>query len=255
LKSIQKKIPFAFILFIAALVGNRVVCADGNPNDFIHSRTYFGVVGTLINVSDSGLFNGTSYSRVDTPQYEVDLIPALARNIGYGILAGHREEAYALEVSFWQSNLPASFGPANLGSPSGQTAVIGSTYNETAVYDSVNVSFKRYFITESHFQPFVNLGVSFPWITVPNAAADGSLNTPDIGSVTFAGLGLDLGIGAEYYLNPNISFVAGAYQRWASFNEFKGFASQYYQLAQADGSTNGDGSGFVFELGTTVGFQ
>jgi hypothetical protein len=116
----------------------------------------------------------------------------------------------------------------------------------------VNVDFKRYFLTELPLQPFISLGVSFPWIVVSNASSDGSGN---IGAATFAGLGLNLGIGTEYYLTPNVSFVGGVCQRWASFDQFKGFGNQYANLAQYGSPSSNEGSGLNFTIGTTLGFQ
>ncbi len=200
-----------------------------NPADYLHSRTYVGLVATSVSVNTNGEFSGLNYSRIDYPYYEVDLIPAISQNFGYGVLIGHREEAWAGELSFWQSNHNATFGPGTITSPSGGSVDLTQQYKQTATYNSVNIDFKRYFFTEQQLQPFLNLGVSFPWIVVNDAAIDGYGN---IGNLTLAGLGLNLGIGAEYYLTPNLSLVAGAYERWASFDEFRGSQPQYNQIAQ-----------------------
>lgn len=241
------------ILLGLALSGLTISGARGdqNPGDYLHTRTYIGLVGTSISVNNTGEFTGQTYSRSNTP-YEVILIPSIAQNFGFGLLAGHREEAYAMELSYQQSNHTASFGPASLGSVSGSSSSFSSAVQDSAVYYAVNVDFKRYFLTELQLQPFIDVGVSFPWIVVSNAAEDGSGN---VGSATFAGLGMNLGIGAEYYLTPNISFVGGVHQRWASFDQFKGFASQFANLAQYGSNTSNEGSGLNFTVGTTLGFQ
>jgi hypothetical protein len=118
----------------------------------------------------------------------------------------------------------------------------------------VNVDFKRYFFTEQQLQPFLNLGVSFPWIVINNAAMDAYGNNS---ALTLAGLGFNLGIGAEYYLTPNISFIANACQRWASFDEFKGSQLEYNQITEYGNGkpTSDEGSGLIFEVGTTLGFE
>ena len=205
-------------------------------------------MGTSVSISKDGEFTGSHYSRVDDP-YEMTVIPSLDQNFGFGGLFGHREEAYALEISYWQSNHLASFGPATLSGPWG-TQYFSGTAQEIAVYHSVNVDFKRYFLTELQLQPFASLGVCFPWIDIPNASANST--TGGFGNATVAGLGLDLGIGAEYYLTPNISFTAGAYERWASFDQFKGLAGQYGQIGN---SPSDDGSGLTFAVGATIGIQ
>ncbi len=241
------------VILLLALFFNSNVRAD-SPSDYLHTRTYFGVVLNSVSVDNSGEFSGLNYSRVDNPAYEVDLMPAISQSFGYGVLIGHREEAWAGELSFWQSNHNATFGPGSFVSPSGQSTTFTQQYQSTAVYYSVNIDFKRYFFTEQQLQPFLNLGVSFPWIVVNNAAIDGYGN---IGNLTLAGLGFNLGVGAEFYLTPNVSFVGDVCQRWASFDEFRGLQSEYNQINQfGNGNpTSDEGSGLIFAIGTTLGFE
>ncbi len=253
MKLVRKTWILSLAILSLAFSFTAKVFAD-SPSDYLHTRTYIGVVVTSVSVNTSGEFSGLNYSRVDAPAYEVDLIPALSQNFGFGVLIGHREEAWAGELSFWQSNHNATFGPGTLTSSSGGSLDLTQPYQGTATYSSVNVNFKRYFFTEQQLQPFLNFGVSFPWIMINNAAIDGYGN---VSSLTLAGLGFNLGIGAEYYLTPNLSFVGGAYQRWASFDEFKGSQPEYNQLAQfGNGApTSDEGSGLIFEIGTTLGFE
>jgi hypothetical protein len=246
---------FQFLVLVIGLVffdNLNVAWADGNPGDYLHSRTYIGVVGTSISVNNTGLFSGTNYSVANTPAYDLSLIPSLEQGFGWGILFGHREEVYALEVSYWQSSHTATFGPGVIGSSYGSPTTFTSSFSGTAVYNSINVDFKRYFLTELQFQPFLDLGVSYPWITVNDADIDGSGNPWPL---TLEGLGLNLGIGVEYYINTDISVIAGAYQRWTSFGQFTGSQTQANTLSLYGTNTSEDGSGLNFAVGTTVGFE
>ena len=248
-------VPLGLFLLVVS-----VARGEGNPNDYLHTRTYVGVLGTSVEVNRSGLFNGQNYSRVNNPSYEVDLIPSIDQNFGYGFFIGHREEAYALELSYWQSNHSASFASSGVTSVAVTSPVSVDRAQDLAVYNSVNLDFKRYFLTELQIQPFINLGVSFPWITVSHAsaAADPSASQINYGNLTLAGLGLDLGIGVEYYLTPNFSVMGGGYERWVSFDQSRSSASPYAQynpLSINGNATNDDGSGLIFMVGTTVGFQ
>jgi hypothetical protein len=253
--------PWAAAFLVSALVGPLLADTE-NPGDYLHSRTYVGVVATSVSVG-SGVFNNLDYSAVQTPQYEIDLLPALAQNFGFGILAGHREEAYALEVSFWQSNHTATFGGGSIVVPSptgsGTSTAAVPAYSETATYNSINLTFKRYFLTKIDLQPFVAVGVVFPWVTIPDGATTWNpqdTNKEEFANLTVAGLGLNLGLGLEYYLSPNLSFVGGGYYRFSSFNQYKSFAYGYNPISQMTaGPTDLSANGLVFELGTTVGFQ
>ena len=256
---IPQKICSALLLCVLFFPASRAL-AD-NPNDYLHTRTYVGIMGTSVSVDDSTLFNGKNYARVDRPYnslkpadplYEIDLIPKLDQGFGFGFLIGHREEAYAVELIYWQSSHNASFGPASLSSSTSSTVVAVPLVHDSAVVHSVNLDFKRYFFTEAQTQPFINLGVSFPWIVVHNGAEDLSGN---FSPFSLAGLGLNLGVGIEYYLSPNFSIVAGATQRWASFDQSKGFTNEYAPLAPYGGVVSDGGSGLDFTLGTTIGIQ
>lgn len=222
-----------------------------NPNDVIHTRTYIGVVGTSVSISNTGEFTGTNYARTDLPAYEVFLLPSLQQNFGYGFLFGHREQDYAVELSYWCSNHTAVFGPATLNFP--QNPSIGiSQYQDSATYQSINVDFKRYFFTEQNLQPFLILGVGFPWITLNNADEDAF---GDINSVTLAGLACDMGLGVEYYFDQHFAIQLSAIQRWASFDEFKGITGQYNYISQYTPTSSNDGSGLMFSVGTSIGFE
>ncbi len=216
----------------------------GNAEDLLHTRTYLGVEGTYTGINGDGIFSGSLYSRVDSP-YEINLIPTLPANLGFAVFAGQREEAYAVELGYWRSNHTSAFGPVpSLG--------ISSSYKDAAVYNCVSVGFKRYFFTDSDLQPFLNLGVSFPWVEVSNSAEDVQ---GTVGSSTYSGLGTDLGIGVEWYLDSHFSLTGSLMQRWASFNQFKGPSdSQSRSLSLSGSSLSNDGSGLNVMIGATAGF-
>jgi len=250
LKKVLSKIAIPAGLLILSFLPLRS-WAD-NPGDYLRTRTYIGLFGTSVSLDNGGEFTGLNYSRNNSGFYEIDLIPALSQNFGFGLMFGHRDEAWAGELSFWQSSHSATFGPGTVGSISGSSVTFNQAFQDNATYRSINLDFKRYFLTEMQIQPFVNLGVAFPWITVNNASSDASGNT---GTLTLAGLGLNLGAGAEYYLTPMFSVTGGLFYRFASFDQAKGVGGSYYPLAIYGSPTSDEGSGFTFTLGTSVGFQ
>src|SRR5580658_9308540 len=126
MKLVQKTWILPSVILSLALSFTSKVLAD-SPSDYLHSRTYVGVVATSVSVGTGGEFSGLNYSRIDAPAYEVDLIPAISQNFGYGVLIGHREEAWAGELSFWQSNHDATFGPGTFYSPASGVAPITLT--------------------------------------------------------------------------------------------------------------------------------
>jgi len=247
------KMFFQSIVALAVMVGamgfSTGAWADGNPSDYLHTRTYIGILGTSISVDNTGLFSGNRYSVTQSPAYDLALIPSLSEAIGWGIVIGHREEAYALEVSFWQSSHTATFNAGVAGSSQQAPVTIGASAQGTALYNSVNLDFKRYFLTDLPLQPFVDAGLSFPWIDINNADVDGNGNSWNL---TLSGLSVTLGIGVEYYLAPEISITAGAYQRWGSFDEFRGSQLEFNTL---NNTGSDEASGLNFAVGTTVGIE
>jgi len=217
-------------------------------NAFVQSRTYVGILGTSVAFSGTGF--GT-ISLLNTAQNEATLAPTFSQNFGWGVLLGRREGPYAAEVSFWQSIHQSSWN-GTYSSPSG-SVTFGSTLQGSSTFYSVNLDFKRYFLTDIDIQPFVSLGVNIPWIVVDDASENYNNNT--FGNATFEGIGFDLGAGVEYYLDPTISVVGGLYQRWTGYGQYKGAENIDEQVQLYDGNANNfTSSGLDFYIGTTIGF-
>jgi hypothetical protein len=235
-------------------------------NDFVKSRSYIGFVGTSSDIDQWGDFNGTnsfqSASSGVSVNPEVDFVPAIVRKYGWGALVGQREGPWALEVSFWRNDTTGSYSYL-----SGGATVTTTT---PASLQAINVDLKRYLFTELPTQPFVSIGLSFPWLWVRNFSeilnyqqppnpVTGQYNVISVSDETISGIGFNLGAGLEVYLDNNFSIVGGAYQRWTSFNQISGaakipFDSMYFDNNPADvGSIEGDGLNLY--VGTTFGFE
>ena len=256
-------------LFLLALSGFNSTTQAGDsladdlgaqPNDFIKSRTYIGGFGTSANIDQWGDFNGQTALQfgpatiagttvVSNP--EVDLIPAITRKFGWGVMVGRREGPWAAEISYWRSEHTADY--------TGGAAV---TISNPASLQSLNLDFKRYFFTYLPAQPFVSMGLSVPWLWVRQGSYifDPTLTTIyGIDDETIQGIGLNLGVGLEIYLDNNFSIVGGALRRWTSFDQINGaekipLNQMYFSGNPKDvGALAGDG--FNFYVGTTFGFE
>jgi len=245
------------LIFCAAWASNLwAQDEDRGKRDLIKSRTYIGIIGTSSTIDQWGDFQGTgglqSASSSVSAFSEVDYIPAITRNFGWGFLLGYREGPWAAELSFSRTDHTAVIyfsGPV--------------TFKTPANYSAINFDFKRYFFTVSPVQPFVSMGMSFPWLWVRQGSylyTDSTLTT-QISSAdeTISGIGLNLGAGVEIYLNQDISLVGGAFQRWTGFDQISGaskipFDQMYFDNNPSDvGALEGDGLNIY--VGTTFGFQ
>jgi hypothetical protein len=245
-----------------------VVCAQffgSAEDDLIKSRSYIGAVGISATIDQWDDFAGTHFfqfgpvtvgSGFSNP--EIDAIPAIERNFGWGILAGHREGPWAAEISYWQSNHAATF--------IGGGAV---TFSNDSSLQSFDINIKRYFLTQLPTQPFVSLGVSFPWLwfkggsmildyqTDPDPSGEHSILM--ISDESISGVGFNLGAGMEIYLGDNYSILGGIYQRWSEFTQINGATKLALNEMYFDNNPNDLGSlagkGLSFYLGATIGFQ
>ena len=251
-------------LFLGAITSTVWAQDDENNTDYIKSRTYIGVLGTSSTIDQWGDFNGqeaftmpgTIIQTAPITLYsneEQTLIPSINRNFGFGVLAGHREGPWAAEMSFWRSDHTASWNGG-----------LGVTFTTPASYQSINVDIKRYFFTQLPTQPFILIGLSFPWLWVRQASSlyDTNSGTPVLTQTndeTMSGIGLNLGAGLEIYVGDGFSLLGGIEQRWTGFNQINGAAkigsnNLYYDGNPKD-TGNMEGDGLNLYVGTTVGFQ
>ncbi|HVZ79412.1 MAG TPA: hypothetical protein VHE12_01275 [bacterium] len=252
---------FAVLLILvgsltAPLWGEEEDMSGAKASDFIKSRAYIGVFGISSTIDQWGDFSGvnsfTTSSAVTTGNPEVDLIPSITRQFGWGALFGYREGPWAGELSFMRSDHTASYissGPATTTTP--------------ASLQSIDFNLKRYFFTQYPLQPFLNLGIAFPWLWVHHFSyLTDTASPPNIVSTddeTISGIGMNLGLGVEFYFENDFSLVGGLFQRWGEFDQINGAAKIPFNELYFDGDPNDvgalAGNGLTFYFGATVGVE
>jgi len=229
--------------------------------DFIKSRTYIGVGGISSVIDSSNDFNGTqsvsfapvSYTNSNgvtgVTDSEVDLVPSINRNFGFNIMAGHREGPWAAELTYWRSDHTATF------------TGVTPTFTTSATLQSFDFNLKRYFLTQLPTQPFITVGMCFPWLWVSNGSnlVDANNNVAGINDETISGFGFDLGVGMEIYLDDHFSLVGGACQRWTEYAQINGAEKVENASLTEDGNSSDvsslEGNGLNFYVDTTIGFN
>ena len=240
--------------------------AGAKINDFIKSRTYIGGIGISSTIDQWGDFTGVnafsslpvttvsiggagSVTNVSNP--EVNFIPTINRNYGFGAMVGHREGPWAAEISYWRSDHTANFYYISSSGP--------ATFTTPARLEALNLDFKRYFFTQYPAQPFVSVGFSFPWLWVRQGS---SIYDPSFTTVqgsndeTISGIGFNVGAGLEIYIGNGFSLIGGAYETWTSYDQINGASkiplnTLYWDNNPADISSIG-GNGLNLYVGTTI---
>jgi hypothetical protein len=282
---------FATLLTILCLGASFNAWADdddietyGMPqsHDFIQHRTYIGFFGTSADIDNNNDFSGyegfltfpVSLTGGGFSNVELDYIPTINRNFGFGGLVGHREGPWAVELSYWYSNHTASvYSTDALGNP--------ITFTTSGVYTTINIDIKRYFFTTFPIQPFIDLGFNFAYLSSHNTSELFSYDSADglfdeyvwSGDQTDTGYGLNLGIGGELYLGDGFSMVGGVVQRFTTFQQINGVTKSNLTPDPGDlplpGGTNSttnsispglnqgslEGNGLNIYLGMTVGID
>lgn len=120
--------------------------------------------------------------------------PKLKSGTGFGLIAGYTFPInLAVEVDFSRS--------------SHQTDSTGFTGSVALAEISLN---GKYSFMTTDLQPYILAGIG--------SFAMGSFDTP-AGSFILSGTGYNLGLGADYYVSPNISIGAGIIQKFITYTK------------------------------------
>jgi len=270
---------FATLLSILCLGASFKAWADdeietyGLPesHDFINHRTYIGAFVNSTTIDNNNDFNGTEFfttAPVTTvangatviSNFEQDFVPTIDRNFGFSGMVGHREGAWAGELSYWLTNHTGSiYSTDAFGNP--------TTITVSAVLTTINLDLKRYFFTSLPTQPFVDIGMNFSMLSSHNTSSVYSVNPSTgasslvaVGDQTDSGFGLNLGAGMEIYLGDGLSLVGGVMERWTSWSQISGqekTPNTPYFTNNFPTNPNGsmEGNGLNFYVGTTIGFD
>jgi hypothetical protein len=65
----------------------------------------------------------------------------------------------------------------------------------------VNLDWKHFFLIDKHIQPYTLLGMNIPWYSIENGARKGL----QVGDATLYGFGFNAGLGAAYYVTPQLA--------------------------------------------------
>jgi len=188
------KIMENWVIVLMFTFGVTSTVSAEEKNYYAKEGFYVGVMCPYNTVS--GDFNGET--ALVAPD-EIVIVPKVKSNYGWGVLLGRRSSRSALELSYLKSTHDGIF----LG------------YKCKVNYNMVNVDFKSFFSADKPIQPYLLFGLCFPRLVVKDGSVDYFLN---VGNATFKGIGLNIGGGLSYYLNPKASISLGVIYRWINYS-------------------------------------
>jgi len=187
---------------------------------------YFGGAAIYNRVGDRD-FNGQSTSVAGN---ETFIQPDIEDGFGLGLLGGYIfKDLIALEMNFMFSDHDAQFRGESFG----------------VFYGALNFDLKYYFETtrqEEPVFPYLMVGIGFHSLDVERALTNASGVIRD-GS--YSGIALNLGVGADHYVTPDVSITTGAVYRIVRYDEVEGADEVLHDI---NGSLNGDGFGLVLSV-------
>ncbi len=213
--------------------GSVIMVTSGAAQLVFAQELYYAKTGIYMGLSlpyntIGGDFNGDT---VLVGSSDIILVPSIEGGYGFGITLGVTSGQVAGEMSYLRTTHDASF----------------QGLKGDVVYNMVNLDGKYYFLAHERAQPYLLLGLSFPWLTIIDGSATLTA-PPSVGDATFTGIGLNLGTGIAYYLNPRVSINAGINYRLVWYTRAGGVVEEE-KLEDAL-----SGHGFNFNVGISYIF-
>lgn len=132
----------------------------------------------------------------------VILLPELDTGTGWGIALGGRIDSIGIELSYLRTDHDASF--------------LGASGD--ASFCTFNLDWKRYFRTSSKLQPSFLIGLVVPSLVVEDGSSDGV----DVEDADLIGIGVNAGLGLDYYFSHHLALVSGLVYRYADLSSADG---------------------------------
>jgi hypothetical protein len=208
----------AAVLTLAALAWTVPAHAQAGRG-FAKEGMYVGVAAMPDFTLDGVSFDGeTLYQEVGGD--EIALLPRLDTQDMFRGVVGFRARPFALEFSYERTR--------HLGTFAGDSG--------EAVFNSVNVDGRVFFLTGGRIQPHIVVGLAFPWLTVVDGSSNERLEVAD---ATWRGPGLNTEAGITVFPHPRVGVSVGYAFRLMGFRRVRGVGDETFELDPPFKETSG----------------
>jgi opacity protein-like surface antigen len=210
-----------------AATSNRSATAAGSA---AREGWFVSALGVATTLEDDD-FDGQSAVRF-VGGSEATIMPEEEAGTGFGAAIGWRGERNSVQFTYTSTEHESE-------------SLITSGDDELRTY---SLDCKHHFLVEHGFQPFVLVGITVPRLIVDGGTFDQATLTTQLGDAKYQGLGLNLGLGAAWYITDRIALVGEGFYRWAYFDQATG--------VEDDGDIRGqlDASGLAVRAGLSFTF-
>jgi hypothetical protein len=192
------------------------------PHGFAKEGGYFGISGLPNFTLDGVSFDGETWYK-EVGGEEIFVLPKLNTRAMFRGLLGFRGRQGGLEVSYDRTKHTGTF--------------VDEPFD--AIFQSINVDGKFFFLPNGRFQPHVVVGGAFPWLTIK----DGSYLEPNVGDARYRGYGVNTEAGVTVYPHRRLGIGLGYNYRVLWFDRASGASDRLGELRPRFRETSGS---FVF---------
>ncbi|MHC4415278.1 MAG: outer membrane beta-barrel protein, partial [Planctomycetota bacterium] len=140
------------------------------------------------------------------------VIPEFDDGVGFGVGLGYRMGDFALELNYQRTTHDAD----SVGPPLGD-----------GVLNLLNIDLKYFFNPEERLQPNLLVGLAIPWLDVEDASI---IPFGEVDDATYTGIGVSLGGGLSYYIDPKIALTVQGGYRFLFFTDVEGNSGQHADI-------------------------
>ena len=162
---------------------------------------------------DGETFDGmTAYQEVGGD--EIGILPKLDEQQLFRGILGYRGRMAAIEFSYEQTNHDGTF----------------FDLNGEAVFHSIDLNGRFFFLTKGRFQPYFLVGGGIPWLTVKDGSFLEDEPEAGLGDGSWKGYSLNTEVGITVYPHPQVGIVVGYGYRNIWFDRATGITDTLFDL-------------------------
>ena len=207
-------LPNSFkVAALAVLMLAPAAPAASQERGFAKVGGYAGVSFVPNFTLDGETFDGmTAYQEVGGD--EIGILPKLDEQQLFRGILGYRGRMAAIEFSYEQTNHDGTF----------------FDLNGEAVFHSIDLNGRFFFLTKGRFQPYFLVGGGIPWLTVKDGSFLEDEPEAGLGDGSWKGYSLNTEVGITVYPHPQVGIVVGYGYRNIWFDRATGITDTLFDL-------------------------